>query len=502
MFKIAAIDVGSNAMRMVVGEVDESWRVNTLENVRLPVRLGQDVFSRGTLEKATIQQTEEAFLRFRHMAENYNVQKMRAVATSAAREASNGDLLIDRVFRASGIELELISGEEEARLIHQAVIHVLNLKNKRTLVIDIGGGSIEVTISTGQNIVSTESYNMGTVRLLEKLDGDHGSRHHFAKLVREYAEAARYRIERDIGDEKIQVCAGTGGNVEEIGRLRQKLFKGDSDQVVMLDELKQLIERLDRMTYEERIARLKLRPDRADVILPASVVLHMIASEAGVKQIAIPNVGLKDGILLDIAEELSRLPQPHRREQAWESALHMGRKYQFDETHALLTAKVAARLFEQSKSLHDLDESNLLLLEMAALLHDIGHFINSLDHEKHGYYLLSANRLFGLSAREQRIVASLVLYHRKLSPSTDDENFKALPQKDRIIVNKLSALLRLADAIDVSHSGSVSDVALTETKSGWRIRLHGRKDLMLATWALANRRSLFEDVFGVNLVIQ
>src|SRR6266496_3587922 len=502
MSKIAAIDVGSNAMRMVVGEVDEAGRMRVLENIRLPVRLGQDVFSEGVLQKSTIQQTEDAFLRFKHMAENYNVQKMRTVATSAAREASNSHLLIDRVFHASSIELELITGEEEARLIHQAVVHELNLKNKRTLLIDIGGGSVEVTTSTGQNIVSTESYDMGTVRLLEKLDSKNKARH-LAKLLREYAEAARYRLERDIGEEKIQICAATGGNPEEIGRLCQKLFKSDSDRYVTMSELKRLIERLDDLSYEERITKLKLRPDRADVILPACVVLHMIASEAGVKQISIPNVGLTDGILLNIAEELSRIPQPHRREQAWESALHMGRKYQFDETHAVLTAKLARRLFEQSKSLHDLDENNLLLLEMASLLHDIGHFINSLDHEKHGYYLLTTNRLFGLSAREQKVVASLVLYHRKkLSPSRDDDNFKSLSQKDRIIVNNLSALLRLADGIDISHSNSVNDVTLTETKSGWRIKLYGKRDMMLANWALENRKSLFEEVFGVGLEIE
>lgn len=502
MLKIAAIDVGSNAMRMVVGEVDESWRVSTLENIRLPVRLGQDVFSEGYLEKKTIQQTEEAFLRFKHVADNYRVQKMRAVATSAAREASNSDLLVDRVFRVSGIELELINGEEEARLIHQAVVHALNLKNKRTMLIDIGGGSVEVTISTGQNIVSTESYKMGTVRLLEKLDTNNNVKHHFAKLVRDYAEAARFRIERDIGDEKIQVCAGTGGNVEEIGHLRQKLFKGDSNRFVMLDELEELIKRLDRLSYEERINKWKLRPDRADVILPAAIVLHMIAREAGVKQICIPNVGLKDGILLDLAGELSRNPPPHRREQAWESALYMGYKYQFDEKHSLLTAKLAARLFEQSESLHNLDESNLLLLEMAALLHDIGHFVNSHDHEKHGYYLLSANHLFGLTAREQKIVASLVLYHRKQSPSTDDANFKTLSQRDRIIVNKLSALLRLADSMDVSHTNSVTDAKLTEAKSGWQIQLFGKGDMMLANWALARQKSLFEEVFGVYLEVQ
>src|ERR1051325_2125964 len=279
MMRIAAIDVGSNAMRMGIGEVDGSGGVNVIENIRLPVRLGQDVFSQGYLEEKTIQQTEEAFLHFRHVADGFNVARLRAVATSAAREAANNDLLVDRIFRATGIEIEIISGEDEARLIHAGVAHVLDLKNKRTLLIDIGGGSIEVTISSGQNIISTDSYNLGTVRLLETLNAEHKPKQLFGKLVREFVEAARYRIEQDIGEEKIQVCVGTGGNVEEIGRLRQKLFKAESDRFVTLDELARLIERLNDMSVEERINKLKLRPDRADVILPASIVLHLIRSE-------------------------------------------------------------------------------------------------------------------------------------------------------------------------------------------------------------------------------
>lgn len=484
---------------MVIGEVDESWHVHTIENLRLPVRLGQDVFSKGYLEEKTIQQTEEAFLRFKQMAESFDIQHLRAVATSAAREAANGDLLLDRVYQTSGIEIEIISGEEEARLIHSAVAYVLDLRDKRTLLIDIGGGSIEVTISTGRNIISTDSYSMGTVRLLEKLNGKGKSDHALGKLVREYVEAARYRVEQDLGDEKVQICVGTGGNVEEIGRLRQKLFKAESDRFVTLEELEKLIERLNHMTYEERMRKLKLRPDRADVLLPASIVLHLIAREAGVKQIMIPNVGLKDGILLDIAEELSKSVPPRRSEQVWESALHMGRKYQFNEEHARLTSKLAARLFDQSKPLHNLDDSNKLLLEIAALLHDIGHFIHTPDHDKHGYYLLSVNRLIGLSQREQNIVANLVRYHRKQSPSTEDENFKSLPHKDRLIVIKLSALLRLADSLDISHTGNVTDVSLKETKSGWRMKLSGKNDQMLVSWAFDKRKSHFREVFGVTL---
>jgi exopolyphosphatase / guanosine-5'-triphosphate,3'-diphosphate pyrophosphatase len=499
MVRISAIDVGSNAMRMVVGEVDELRNVHVVENIRLPVRLGQDVFSKGYLEEKTIQQTEEAFLHFRHVADGFNVARLRAVATSAAREAANRDLLVDRIFRTSGIEIEIISGEDEARLIHAAVAHVLDLKNKRTLLIDIGGGSIEVTLSSGQNIISTDSYNLGTVRLLETLNAQSKSKQLFGKLVREFVEAARYRIEQDIGDEKIQVCVGTGGNVEEIGHLRQKLFKAESDRFVTLEELARLIERLNNMSYEERINKLKLRPDRADVILPASIVLHLIAHEAGVKQIMIPNVGLKDGILHEIAEELSKSPGPQKREQAWESALHLGRKYQFDENHACLTARLAGRLFEQSKSLHNLNGNNLLLLEVGSLLHDIGHFINTIDHDKHGYYLLSANRLIGLSLREQNIVANLVRYHRQLSPSMEDEDFKSLPQKDRLIIFKLSALLRLADSLDINHTGKVTDVMLREAKTGWRMKISGEKDLMLVNWAFDKRKSHFRDVFGVNL---
>lgn len=502
MLKISAIDVGSNAMRMVIGEVDEQWRVNAVENVRLPVRLGGDVFGEGILQSKTIQQAEEAFLRFKHLAETHDVQRLRAVATSAAREAANGDLLIDRIRRTSGIELEIISGEEEARLIHRAVVHALKLKDKRTLLIDIGGGSVEVTVSNGRNIISTESYNMGTVRLLEKLDEGKKTRHLFGKLVQEYAEAARYRIERDLGDEKIQVCAGTGGNVEEIGRLRQKLFKGDSERVITMPELEKLIERLNDMSYSERMRKLGLRPDRADVILPASIVLHLIAKEAGVKQIAIPNVGLKDGILLDLAEDLSKGARPSRRDQVWESALHLGRKYRFDERHARLTARLSARIFEQTRALHNLSDDDLLLLETGSLLHDIGHFINSVDHDKHACYLLNATRLIGLNQREQNIVANLVRYHRKRTPTAEDESFKALSQKDRSVVLKLCTLLRLADSMDVSHTANVQDVLLRETKSGWRMRITGKDELLLENWSIAKRKSLFQEVFGVKLELE
>jgi exopolyphosphatase/guanosine-5'-triphosphate,3'-diphosphate pyrophosphatase len=508
MQKIAAIDAGSNAMRMIVGNVNEAWQVEPVENIRLPVRLGQDVFATGALREKTIQQAVNAFRHFQRVAKDFGVAKTRAIATSAMREAANGDILLDRIARTSGIEVEIISGAEEARLIHLAVTNVINLKSKRAVLIDIGGGSVEVTISENENILSTESYNMGTVRLLQKLDSGKesvfnipGRKQQFSLLVREYAEAARRRIDREIGSAHVNVCIGTGGNVEDLGRLRQKHLKQQNANIIAVSELNELIEELSRMSVNDRIRRFKLRPDRADVILPAAIVLQLIAHEAHVRQVAIPGVGLKDGVLLELADQLRKGPHVPRREQVWESALQLGKKYSIDANHAALTAKLARQLFDQSRSLHNLGEEERLLLEVSALLHDIGHFINTIDHDKHGYYILKANRLIGLNDHQQEIVSNLVRYHRKAIPAGEDPNFKSLPQTDRITVTKLSALLRLADGMDVSHANHVLSASLAEKKRAWQLSLRGKGDLMLEKWALDKRRVLFEEVFGVTLEI-
>ncbi|MEW6403691.1 MAG: Ppx/GppA phosphatase family protein [Chloroflexota bacterium] len=509
MHKIAAIDIGSNAVRMIVGRMNGSSKVEPIENIRLPIRLGGDAFTLGNLRESTIQQAVDGFVHFQHVAGEFDVSRIRAIATSALRESANSDILIDRVHRTSGIEIEVISGNDEARLIHVAVTNALNLKNKRALLIDIGGGSVEVTISENQTITSTESYKMGTVRLLQKLDevrsgGSSGrtASQPFSLLVREYAEAARRRIDHELGDAKVHLCVGTGGNVEELGKLRQKLFDRPSDRQITLGELQNITQKLNSMSLKERIRKFKLRPDRADVILPAAIVLQMIAREAKVREIAIPNVGLKDGLLLEMADELARGPHLPYREQVWESALRLGLKYQFDAEHARVTAKLAGQLFDGSRSLHQLGEEDKLLLEVAALLQDIGHFINMLDHDQHGYYILKANPLLGLNEMQQEIVANLVRYHRKAVPSPDDPNFRALPQKDRLTVTKLTALLRLAGGMDVSRSRRISHLSLTERKKNWVLTLHSKGDLTLEKWALNKRRLLFEDVFGVQLDLE
>ncbi|HEY5902739.1 MAG TPA: Ppx/GppA phosphatase family protein [Anaerolineales bacterium] len=499
MQRIAAIDVGSNGIRMAVASVDSEAEMNVIESLRVPVRLGQDVFSSGLIAEASMQAALDAFLRFNRLAGQFQVTKLRAVATSALREAENRETLIGEIRDKTGIEVETISPEEEARLIHLAVSRVIDLRDKRAILIDVGGGSIEVAISQNNRLISAESFALGTVRLLRRLDSTEGSRS-LQYLVQEYAESARRQVRRRIGTQKFDLCIGTGGNLEELGLLRRKVLGRASGRSISLSELADISERVSQMSLDDRMQELNLRPDRADVIVPAAMVLHMIVKEAGIKEIEIPGVGLKEGVLWEMAPLTlqGRLP---RREQIWLSATGLGQKYQFDGEHGARVARMARRIFDQTASLHELKQEHRILLEAASLLHDIGHFVNMLGHEKHGAYIVRNSPLVGLDPAGREVVAQLVAFHRKLPPSTQDEDFKRLGAKDRQVVLKLCALLRLADATQISHTARVHNVTIREAEDCWQLHLHGEGEFLLEKWNLEKRKALFEDVFGVGLKV-
>jgi exopolyphosphatase / guanosine-5'-triphosphate,3'-diphosphate pyrophosphatase len=499
---LAAIDVGSNALRLAVASIDADKKLTVVENIREPVRLGQDVFKKGNIAEETIDRATEAFGRFKQTIEAHGVKWIKAVATSATREALNRELFLDRINQASGIELNIIAPEEEARLIHLGVSNKINLKNKLAMLVDIGGGSAEITLAEDNNILSTESLRMGAVRLLQVLEEKKHGERRFNQLVREYVDAAQRRIKKEIGNRKIDVCVGTGGNIESLGQLRKEVFNKDRNDVISKDELDGLVKKLQGMTYEERIQELKLRPDRADVIVPASVVIQKIVKLADVVEVLIPNVGLKDGLLVDMMQELYGETKHAHRDQVFSSALQVGRKYMFDELHGTVVAKFAVKLFDETKALHNLNLENRVLLEIAALLHDIGGYINMSDHHKHTLYLLTATPIIGLNESQMAIVANVARYHRKSFPKPSHEAYRVLSSKERVVVSKLAALLRLADAMDNEHASKVSDFDVEYKKPKLAITLRGEGDMLLEKWALANKATFFEEMFSSKLSIE
>lgn len=498
---LAALDIGSNAMRLAVASVEADRSVTVLDVVREPVRLGQDVFTSGVVSEQTLEAATAAFIRFRQVIDAHGARWIRAVATSAMREALNREIVQDRIRQAAAIDIDVIGSEEEARLIHLAVRSRLALDDRIAVLVDIGGGSTEITLADGSGILSTESYKMGSVRLLRTLGNGTGDEQRMTQLIQEYVDATRRRIVRELGGRKIDVCIATGGNLEALGDLRREVLKSDDDTVLPAEDLDELVKRLTSMTYQERVRDLRLRPDRADVIIPAAIIIQRILHTAGVRELRLPRVGLKDGLLLDMVEDLYGDRKVPRRDQIVAAALHLGRKYQFDEQHATTVARHAVQLFDRTHDLHRLGAEHRLFLETAALLHDIGGFVSVADHHKHSLYILQATPFVGLTREQVAVIANIARYHRKSMPKQQHDAYRALPSRDRVVVSKLAALLRIADAMDTEHGSKVAAFEIEHRKPRLTVRLVGEGDLLLEKWAMMKKADLFEDVYGVKFTV-
>ncbi len=498
---LAAIDVGSNALRLVIGTVNQTQHIETSENLREPVRLGQDVFTTGTITEETLERATDAFRRFRDVIDRHGARWTKAVGTSALREAMNSEIFLDRIQQTAGIEIEVLGGEEEARFIHLAVMERVNLKNRLALLVDIGGGSTEITLASGGSLLSTESYRMGTVRLLQLQGQGTYSEKELTQLIQEYVDATQRRIRREIGSRTIDLCVGTGGNIDTLADLRRDILGKERGTTLAAEELAAILRKLKSLSYEDRVQQLRLRPDRADVIIPAAIIIQKIMHLAGATELITPGVGLKDGLLIDMVQDLYGDPRALRREQVIASALEIGRKYLFDEAHASTVARWAVQLFDQTRGLHNLSLEYRLLLEVAALLHDTGTFVSAADHHKHSQYLILSTPVIGLTAAQMAIVANVARYHRKSLPKPQHEAYRLLSSKDRVIVSKLAALIRLADALDNEHASKVTHFEVEFRKPRFTMSVFGEGDLLLEKWALMKKAQMFEDVFSVKFSI-
>ena len=495
MSVISAIDVGSNAIRMAIASVEEEKTLQMLYCCREPIRLGQDVFATGMISAATVQRSIEAFKRFRSIIDRHHVDRIRALGTSALRESRNRFEVINEIATASGIEVTPIGSDEEARLISRAVESKVNLKNKNAVLVDIGGGSAEVVVLENGHVSTTDSFRMGSVRLLQMFGNRNQGIENFISLSRDYLKPTGRLIKNRIGRSKIDLCIGTGGNVEVLGELRKQLLGKRSNEFLQAKELKQILAELQALSYEDRIVHLKLRPDRADVILPAAVVLEYLLKQFGISKVMIPHVSLQDGILVELAEEIDGPDYIHLRNQVLQSVRVIGRKFDFDEKHAETVAVFAEQLFDATEPLHGLDSNDRLILSVTAWLHDIGQFMNITDHHKHSLYIINASPIVGLTPPQKKIVANVARYHNKSFPKLRHENFISLSEADRERVKKLSAIIRLADAIDFEHVGRVVKLTASMAKDYLILELNGSGDLSLTKWALRKQSALFQDVF-------
>ena len=493
------VDTGSNAIRFVAARCTGPGRFTELDYERVPIRLGHQVFLRGRLAPEAVDAAVLTFVAFRERLNALGIEHVRAVATSAVREARNGELLRERIHRESGIELEVITGSEEARLVHTAVSSRVTLDGGKWILVDLGGGSVEVSLVDDMGILWSESHTMGSVRLLEEMAGADDDPGRLQRLLEEYVSILRMPAPAQYW--KPNGMIATGGNIEALAELAAALPDESGVSRLPLSDLTAAIELLNRLSYRERMSELGLRDDRADVILPAALVYQRLATVAGVDEILVPHVGVKEGVILDLAESLTSDPSdsPRREDQLAQAAVSLGRRFMFDEAHGVHVSRLAVDLFDQLQPLHGLRPRDRQLLRAAAILHDVGTFVAFKKHHKHSLYLISRSELPGLSPDENLLVANVARYHRKSHPQTHHSEYMKLAPRDRLRVDQLASILRVADALDRQHLQRVERVGTRARGLVLELSLQGEGDLLLERWAVSKKKGLFEETFGLEI---
>jgi exopolyphosphatase/guanosine-5'-triphosphate,3'-diphosphate pyrophosphatase len=501
---VAVIDMGASAVRLVVAEPGPDLAMRILEEASRGVLLGKDTFSSGRLGAATVEATLKALEGFRRIMDTYGVVRYRAVATSAVREAQNRETFLDRVRLRTGIEVEVIDGSEENRLTYMAVRERLKgnpvLQSSDALLVEVGGGSADLSFLRNGEPVHSGTYALGSIRMRQSLASWHGSHEQRTRLLRRHIHNVVDDILREMPLKEARDFVALGGDV----RFLASQVAGEEGQeervrVIPRDQFVSFCDTITRKDIDQIAEAYRLPQAEAETLVPALLAYKELLLETGAGQVTVPDVSLRLGLLLDLVQADKGLGIEQFRKQVLSSAYALGERYLYDAVHARNVADLAVRLFDELRPEHGLTDRDRLLLEVAAVLHDIGIYVNLRGHHKHSQYLLSASEVFGLSRDDMALISNVARYHRKSPPQKSHLPFMALDRATRVVVNKLSSILRIANALDADHLQKVKDLRLVSDEGNWVLEVTGGGDLTMERLVALSRSDLLTEVFGRRL---
>ena len=508
----AAIDIGTNSIRMAVVRVGEGQTLTTLAVHREVVRLGEGEFETNRMTPAAIERGVLVCQKFAEVARGFGAKEIITFATSAVREAENREEFIERVRKEAGIEARVISGPEEARLIWLGVSSGIELGDRQAVLIDIGGGSTAVIIGGATGYRMLDSLKLGSIRLSNKyFDHDKPVGPEAFAKVQKYVIGIASQVTRKVKTLGFDLALGSAGTITTLAdivgrRLGEAPVSSQRNVSFRLSDLRETVQMLCRLPLEERFRVPGMDPNRADIILGGAVVLQTLMEKFGIERMTLSERGLRDGILLDHlfrtegAEAAFQTLSVRRR-----SIVQLARACNYEAEHAEHTAYLSLRLFDELLRLseHHYGANERELLEYAAITHDIGTFLSHSNHQKHAYYLVRNSDLLGFDDKEIDLIANVALYHRKGIPKKRHPNLTGLNRSERQRVRVLSAILRVAEGMDRGHLGLVRDVRLERAQHPRRflLTLLSDSDSQLEVWGVMNNRDLFEYVFNAPLTV-
>ena len=501
--RIAAIDIGTNSVHMIVVRVRPDLSFEVTDREKAMVRLGAGGLDGKALTSDSMSAALQALSKFKRLAESHSVDVILAAATSATREARNGGEFLARVEAETGIRPRVISGAEEARLIHQAAVYGVDVGSARAVVIDIGGGSVEITLGTGTSIQAARSFKIGVIRLTERfVHSDPLSRRDEQKLTKHVLEEIDRHCEQ-ITATGFDRVIGTSGTILSLGAVAVAIAGGAPPTElrnlrVSAKQIRRLRKEIVGLPLERRLAIPGLDPRRADLVVAGAVLLDAILRRLGAADLTLCDLALREGLVLDYIRRNSKhiaqvdsIPDVRRR-----STIELAERCNYHGEHAQQVVRLALAIFDQTRAVHGLTDREREWLEFAALLHDIGTHISYARHHRHSYYLIKNGDLRGFDPDEIEVIALVARYHRRGVPKRSHEEYARLAAGLRRTVRMLASILRVAESLDRSHTQTISGLDLRDRGEDVLLQVHTSADAELEVWATNRHLQPFEKLVG------
>jgi exopolyphosphatase/guanosine-5'-triphosphate,3'-diphosphate pyrophosphatase len=503
---LAAIDIGASSIRMDIAEVTPEGRLRILDSLKKGVQLGKDTFTEGFLREESIRAAAEALRDFKKIMDTYGVVRYRAVATSAVREASNSDMILDRILMSTGLDVEVIDGSEENRLTYSAVLESLrggpDLGHGQTLLVEVGGGSADLTLLSEGEILQSGTFPLGSIRLWAGVGN--AARSHAREIQALKSQIAKIvtTVTRTLPIQKAVNYVAVGGDVRLVARIATEAGHDRGALTVSRDRFVDLVDSIARLTVDQLVRQYSISYLDAETLVPAVLAYAAMLRATSAQEVIVSDASIRLGVLLDLMPVAEKDRLTNLRHQILSAARGLGKKYQFDEAHADRVCALAELLFDCLKNEHPLTDLHRLYLQVAALLHDIGLFISARSHHRHSHYLISQSDLFGLKRKELEIIGNIARYHRRALPQRGHAPFVALERDERMLVSKLGAILRVANSLDREHRQKLADLKVSREGNQIVLLAGNLSDLTLERLALATRSDFFFQVFGRKIVLR
>jgi exopolyphosphatase/guanosine-5'-triphosphate,3'-diphosphate pyrophosphatase len=503
--RLAAIDIGSNSIRCIVVEVRDDGKFRVLDDEKATVRLGGSLQEDGSISPAAWDLALENLGRMKKIVEGYGVKAIEAVATSAVRRAENGGEFIRAVAERTGIEVSVISGEEEANLMALSVLHNFDMEDARYAMIDIGGGSIEIVTAAANLVEEVYSLELGAVYLTDKfIRRDPVNKVDLQKLLKHVRNSLRHTFAGETV--KARCIIGSGGTITSIASMimasRSEGYGSVHGYEILRSDVVHLLAMLARKDLVARKSTPGLNPDRADIIVAGVAAIDEIMRFFDANILRVNERGIREGLILKSLRKHDLIGSASQNRNWRAATLDFARSCHADEEHAEQVARLALAIFDSLTVPFSMGERERQLLEAAALLHDIGYFISYTSHHKHSYHLVRHCDLFGFTPRERELIANITRYHRKSLPKKKHEGFTTLSEQDRLLVSRLGGILRLADGLDRRRNSMVKTIHCTLSQATIRIGLSGEdQDLSVEIFGGKEKGDLFESAFQRKLVL-